>query len=135
MSIETTGGDVWEIIKKLCLAATVYYIWQERNSRIFTSQKRSADEMFKTICEEIKAKMVSIRVKQTKKILNAETIWNIKFDRNAWLLTMWQGILRGCLDEHAVCEYWNWISKEYMLIWIVACIWMLGAEVCRNVLW
>ena len=29
---------------------------KKRNSRLFTSQKRSADEMFKTICEEIKAK-------------------------------------------------------------------------------
>ena len=56
---------------------------KKRNSRLFTSQKRSADEMFKTICEEIKAKMFSIRVKQTKDVLNAESIWNIKFDRNA----------------------------------------------------
>lgn len=83
LSIETTGGGVWEIIKKLCLAATVYYIWQKRNYILFTGQKRSADDLFKTVCEEIKAKMVSIRVKQTTNVLNAETIWNIKFDRKA----------------------------------------------------
>ena len=69
------------MIKKLCLAATVYYIWQERNSRLFTGQKRSAEEMFKTICDEVKAKMVSIKVKQNSNATNAETIWNVKFDR------------------------------------------------------
>ncbi|PWA83947.1 reverse transcriptase domain, Reverse transcriptase zinc-binding domain protein [Artemisia annua] len=81
LSIETKSGGVWEMIKKICLAATVYYIWHERNSRLFTGQKRSAEEMFKVICDEIKAKMVSIKVKQTVNVLIAENLWNIKFDR------------------------------------------------------
>ena len=37
--------------------------------------------MVKTICDEVKAKMVSIKVKQNPNVTNAETIWNIKFER------------------------------------------------------
>ena len=81
LSNVTNGGGIWELIKKLCLDATVYYIWQERNSRIFNGQKRSAEDMVRIICDEIKAKMVTIKVKTNSNVLTAEAMCNIKFDR------------------------------------------------------
>ena len=38
-------------------------------------------EIFDIICEELKAKMVSITVKQSANVINAEQVWNIKFLR------------------------------------------------------
>ncbi|GKA96494.1 RNA-directed DNA polymerase, eukaryota, reverse transcriptase zinc-binding domain protein [Tanacetum coccineum] len=32
--------SIWSIIRRLCLGAAIYFIWQERNFRIFRSQKR-----------------------------------------------------------------------------------------------
>ncbi|GJR72322.1 leucine-rich repeat-containing protein [Tanacetum coccineum] len=55
----------------------VYYVWQERNRKLFNNCKKSVD-LFGILYEEIRAKMVSITVKQTAKVLRAETVWNIK---------------------------------------------------------
>ncbi|GJW73232.1 hypothetical protein Tco_0132602 [Tanacetum coccineum] len=58
----------------------IYYVWQERNRKLFNNCKKSVD-LFGILYEEIRAKMVSITVKQTAKVLRAETVWNIKFAR------------------------------------------------------
>ncbi|GKA69396.1 RNA-directed DNA polymerase, eukaryota, reverse transcriptase zinc-binding domain protein [Tanacetum coccineum] len=73
--------SVWGVIKSLCLAATVYFIWQERNMRLFHNCKRNVKELFEIMCEDLKAKMVSISVKISKNVIQAETVWNVKFSR------------------------------------------------------
>ncbi|GJZ36395.1 uncharacterized WD repeat-containing protein-like protein isoform X1, partial [Tanacetum coccineum] len=60
-------------LRKLCLAVSVYFIWQERNKRLFNSCRRDEEDLFKTICEELRAKMVSITVKSNVNIIQAET--------------------------------------------------------------
>ncbi|GJR81101.1 RNA-directed DNA polymerase, eukaryota, reverse transcriptase zinc-binding domain protein [Tanacetum coccineum] len=60
MSKGKNKHSVWEVIKKLCHAAAVYYIWQERNLRLFNNSKREATDLFGIMIEELRAKMVSI---------------------------------------------------------------------------
>ncbi|GJQ98638.1 RNA-directed DNA polymerase, eukaryota, reverse transcriptase zinc-binding domain protein [Tanacetum coccineum] len=57
------GG--WGTIRKLCFAAAVYYLWQERNRRIFGNAERSKDELLKALNEEIRNRMLSITVKHS----------------------------------------------------------------------
>ncbi|GJU51352.1 RNA-directed DNA polymerase, eukaryota, reverse transcriptase zinc-binding domain protein [Tanacetum coccineum] len=52
---------------------------RDENKRLFNSCRRDEDDLFKIICEELKAKMVSITVKNNANIIQAETIWNVKF--------------------------------------------------------
>ncbi|GJZ50627.1 ribonuclease H-like domain-containing protein [Tanacetum coccineum] len=73
--------DLEEDMWKLCLAAAVYYIWQERNLRLFNNDQRDKEVLINTIIEEIKAKMVSITVKNTDNVLQAEEEWKVKFAR------------------------------------------------------
>ncbi|GKE52206.1 hypothetical protein Tco_1487362, partial [Tanacetum coccineum] len=54
---------------KLCLAAGVYFIWQERNMRLFNSHKRDEKELFEMMCEDFRAKMISICVKENVNVL------------------------------------------------------------------
>ncbi|GJY31531.1 RNA-directed DNA polymerase, eukaryota, reverse transcriptase zinc-binding domain protein [Tanacetum coccineum] len=82
MSKDKSQGSIWGVIRKLCLAASVYFIWHERNRRLFNNCKRDEDELFKITCEEIKAKMVSIKVKHNVNTIQAETVWSVKFTRN-----------------------------------------------------
>ncbi|KAG5525159.1 hypothetical protein RHGRI_031740 [Rhododendron griersonianum] len=46
---------------KLCLAASVYYIWKERNGRIFQQIGYESTSVVRLILEEVKASMTSWR--------------------------------------------------------------------------
>ena len=81
MSSETVGSNIGVIIKKLSFSATVYHIWLERNSRIFNDCKKSEDTLFSLICDDIRAKLMSIKVKLNVNVLKAESEWEVKFER------------------------------------------------------
>ena len=83
MNSYNNNRSVWVIIKKICLAATVYFIWHERNGRLFSNVNRSAEALFSIICDEIRAKLVSIKVRINSNVLKAEDVWNIKFDKQS----------------------------------------------------
>ncbi|GJZ55975.1 RNA-directed DNA polymerase, eukaryota, reverse transcriptase zinc-binding domain protein, partial [Tanacetum coccineum] len=40
------GNSIGSIVRRLCLAACIYLIWQERNNRIFKDDKRSIDSLY-----------------------------------------------------------------------------------------
>ncbi|GKG12120.1 hypothetical protein Tco_0346357, partial [Tanacetum coccineum] len=48
------GNNIWSVVRRLSLAAVVYYIWQERNQRIFRGDKRDADVLLDIINDTIK---------------------------------------------------------------------------------
>ncbi|GJW11588.1 hypothetical protein Tco_1577415 [Tanacetum coccineum] len=50
------------ILKKIVFGAAVYFIWQERNRRLFTSVKRKVIDLLEAILEVIKLRLVSLRV-------------------------------------------------------------------------
>ncbi|GKC52902.1 hypothetical protein Tco_1075647, partial [Tanacetum coccineum] len=74
MSKGKNKHSVWEVIKKLCHAAAVYYIWQERNLRLFNNSKREATDLFGIMIEELRAKIMSITVKESNNVLSAESV-------------------------------------------------------------
>ena len=54
------GKGLRMIIKRLSLAATVYHIWRERNSRMFNGIPRSEDKVITLIIEDIRFKIFGI---------------------------------------------------------------------------
>ncbi|GJX47932.1 RNA-directed DNA polymerase, eukaryota, reverse transcriptase zinc-binding domain protein [Tanacetum coccineum] len=58
MSKGVANKSVWGVIRKLCLDVVVYYIWQERNLRLFNNDQRDKEVLINIIIEEIKAKML-----------------------------------------------------------------------------
>ncbi|XP_071687999.1 uncharacterized protein [Rutidosis leptorrhynchoides] len=65
------------LVAKLLFAAAVYFIWIERNSRLFDSKKRSAKDLFGEIYASVRLKLFSVRFKETR---------NIKLFKIAWIL-------------------------------------------------
>ncbi|GJY64949.1 hypothetical protein Tco_0466409, partial [Tanacetum coccineum] len=53
------------VFGKLLLAATSYYIWIERNNRLFKNVKRSADEIWDIIMVMVRLKIMTFRFKNT----------------------------------------------------------------------
>ena len=51
-----------KIIQKLALSATIYFIWRERNSRIFKNYKQVAVKVFKMIWEAVMERRVNQKV-------------------------------------------------------------------------
>ncbi|KAK1421764.1 hypothetical protein QVD17_24373 [Tagetes erecta] len=72
----------WEsinsIIDRLVIGATSYYVWQERNARLFTSNKRNPNQISALILENVRLKLVSMEKK--KRLMNGNTIkrWNLE---------------------------------------------------------
>ncbi|KAK1431843.1 hypothetical protein QVD17_08566 [Tagetes erecta] len=52
------------IIDRLVIGATSYYVWQERNARLFTSTKRSPKQISALILDNVRMKLVSLRKKK-----------------------------------------------------------------------
>lgn len=50
MSKMTNKNNVWSVIRRLCFDDVVYYIWNERNARIFNSCNREENVLFENMC-------------------------------------------------------------------------------------
>nr|GFA64612.1 reverse transcriptase domain, reverse transcriptase zinc-binding domain protein [Tanacetum cinerariifolium] len=58
------GKSVLSIISQIVLAATTYYLWNERNSRLFKIKIASVDQVVQVICYIVRLKLVSFKFKK-----------------------------------------------------------------------
>lgn len=75
------GNSVGSIIRRLCLAASVYMIWQERNQRIFRDEYRRWEEVYEIILENIRLRLMSLKAKRSVAVLKAQEEWNVEFKK------------------------------------------------------
>nr|GEV74883.1 hypothetical protein [Tanacetum cinerariifolium] len=77
------------VIAKLVFSASVYYIWQERNARIFSNQKWSSCQLKEVIHSAVRIKLLSCSFKKTRSGLVFARIWKLPesiFSTLGWLL-------------------------------------------------
>ncbi|PWA55662.1 reverse transcriptase zinc-binding domain-containing protein [Artemisia annua] len=77
ISIRTANNSLWSVIQRLVFGAAVYYIWQERNLRLFQKKFRSEEAVFKIIVDIVRHKLLSLRIKRSVDSINAAVIWKI----------------------------------------------------------
>ncbi|XP_071704558.1 uncharacterized protein [Rutidosis leptorrhynchoides] len=65
------------VVIKLLLAASVYYVWQERNRRLFNKGSRSPVQLYETIYSTVRLKLMSFRWKSTPSALRLKSDWKI----------------------------------------------------------
>ncbi|GJZ19359.1 hypothetical protein Tco_0555949 [Tanacetum coccineum] len=65
------------VIAKLVVAATAYFIWQERNYRLFKKMKRSKEQLVDCISSSIRLKLLSCRFKSSRDGLALLRHWKI----------------------------------------------------------
>ena len=73
-------NNIWSVIRRLCLGAMVYFIWQERNFRTFRDETRDSKTVCRIICESVRMKIMSLKVKKSNEVMSAASIWNVKLD-------------------------------------------------------
>ncbi|GJR28254.1 hypothetical protein Tco_1104486 [Tanacetum coccineum] len=65
------------IIVKLVFAAAFYFIWHERNNRLFAQHKRTPDQVIDSIISTVRLKLISCKFKKTENVQRILRIWKI----------------------------------------------------------
>ncbi|XP_071740273.1 uncharacterized protein [Rutidosis leptorrhynchoides] len=65
------------VVIKLIFAASVYYVWHERNRRLFKKGNRSSMQLYETIYSTVRLKLMSFRWKSTPSALRLKSDWKI----------------------------------------------------------
>ena len=68
------------VIDKVIMAATVYFIWQERNFRLFKGESRSEEVLVKCIKESVKNKLLTLCVKRSMKAQLLAKKWGLTWN-------------------------------------------------------
>nr|GEW45364.1 hypothetical protein [Tanacetum cinerariifolium] len=68
--------SIWSILQRLVLGATVYFIWQERNLRLFQNRHRSKEELCRLIKDMVRLRVLSLRLKPSAQVYEAIDIWS-----------------------------------------------------------
>nr|GEW81642.1 hypothetical protein [Tanacetum cinerariifolium] len=69
-------NGIWSIIQILVLGAMVYFVWQERNFRLFRKCERSDDKLFLIITETIRLKFTGLTLlKASLDVKKATEVW------------------------------------------------------------
>nr|XP_043638022.1 uncharacterized protein LOC122609026 [Erigeron canadensis] len=70
-------SSVQSVVAKLVLAASTYFIWDERNARLFRQQKRTRDQLIGAIVETVRLKLLTCRFKRTRRVERFLTAWDL----------------------------------------------------------
>ncbi|XP_022003143.1 uncharacterized protein LOC110900567 [Helianthus annuus] len=62
METNTNSRTLEHIICKIMVAASTYYIWQERNKRLFSPLQRSAEALSKTITDTVRLRIMGLKI-------------------------------------------------------------------------
>ena len=62
--------------------AAIYFIWQERNVRVYQQKERSVDCLSNLIVDTIRLKIRGLTIKLSNEVVKAYKIWNVPLDRS-----------------------------------------------------
>nr|GEZ61706.1 hypothetical protein [Tanacetum cinerariifolium] len=65
------------VIAKLVVAALAYYVWQERNWRLFKKGKRNSDQIVECIVSFVRLKLLSCKLKKSKSSERMAMLWDL----------------------------------------------------------
>lgn len=65
------------VVAKLVVAASTYYVWQERNWRLFKKGKRSPDQIVECIKSSVRLKLLSCKLKKSKNGERLARLWGL----------------------------------------------------------
>lgn len=63
------------------MGAAIYFVWQERNTRIFKHTERTVESLLQNAKESIKWRIMNFVVKDTPNVKAVETKWNVQMRR------------------------------------------------------
>ncbi|PWA76381.1 reverse transcriptase domain, Reverse transcriptase zinc-binding domain protein [Artemisia annua] len=55
-------NSIWSIVQRLLFGLVVYFIWQERNFRVFQKCARSGEALFSLIVETVRLRLMGLKI-------------------------------------------------------------------------
>nr|GEY86361.1 hypothetical protein [Tanacetum cinerariifolium] len=68
--------SIWSILQRLVMGAAVYFIWHERNLRLFQNRHRSKEHLCYLIKDMVRLRVLSLSLKPFVQVYEAVDIWN-----------------------------------------------------------
>ncbi|GJT73922.1 hypothetical protein Tco_1033208, partial [Tanacetum coccineum] len=65
------------VVRKMLLDATSYFIWHERNNRLFKDTRRPPEEIRDLIMVTVRLKLISSRFKNTPRVQRLLALWKM----------------------------------------------------------
>ncbi|GKD64284.1 protein LAZ1 [Tanacetum coccineum] len=76
-TISLFGGTVKGVVGKLIFAAASYYVWLERNNRLFKSIRRQPEELCDLIIVTVCLKLLTFKFNNTVKVESLLSLWKM----------------------------------------------------------
>ncbi|GJW01885.1 RNA-directed DNA polymerase, eukaryota, reverse transcriptase zinc-binding domain protein [Tanacetum coccineum] len=110
--------SIMSILKRIVVAACIYYIWGERNRMLFTNEKRGNGALTVEITNYVRLKLTSLTVKDTKQVRDVNEIWQVKMNQREEkenILSNWSdGIYINVKSADAFVFVEDYICKKQM---------------------
>ncbi|XP_021996389.1 uncharacterized protein LOC110893597 [Helianthus annuus] len=65
------------IIGKLVVAASAYFVWQERNNRLFSANKRNAAQLIEVVLMTVRMKLHTMKFRRTNSVNQILSEWSL----------------------------------------------------------
>ena len=78
MTTRLIGNNILSVLRSITFATCVYYVWQERNNKIFRDTQRDWETVAKLIEDTVRLKLMSISVKNSYEVREMEKKWLVK---------------------------------------------------------
>lgn len=67
----SSKSTAWSVIARSVVAAFAYYVWQERNNRLFQKQSRRVEQLRVVIYATVRLKLMSLRFKNSASVVRS----------------------------------------------------------------
>ena len=75
--VSAKSRSVRSVVSKLLFADSTYFIWQERNNRLFKKARRIEAQLEEVIKATVRLKLLTCRFKKTAKVLDLVRVWKL----------------------------------------------------------
>ena len=73
------NNNIDSVLARITLATTVYHIWKERNTRIFTGEAVDEQVLLSIIVEKVKLQLLSLTVRKSPNTVKVAEEWEVVF--------------------------------------------------------
>nr|XP_043633655.1 uncharacterized protein LOC122604859 [Erigeron canadensis] len=77
MNLRAKSRLIANVVGRLLVASTTYFLWQERNNRMFNDQARSPDLLCEVITSTVRLKLMTFKFQKTTRVIHMLEAWGI----------------------------------------------------------
>ncbi|PWA52804.1 RNA-directed DNA polymerase, eukaryota, Reverse transcriptase zinc-binding domain protein [Artemisia annua] len=112
--------SIWSILQRLVIGASIYYIWQERNLRLFQGKVRSIDEICYMIQDVVRLRILGLNITDSDQVLEAAKVWDFHVEREKVIVLLPFGLVLGISVAIILLGLWtggSFLTRLMLMVW------------------